>query len=160
MQPKNILVALDFSVVSSDLIKKAKTLAGLLAARITLINVVNDALVPCGCNLGSGEASADLDAAEAEAMLRMSRCRTDEALPEEMCCSVVARGRPGCEIVRLAAKIGADYIIMGARGHSAFYDFVVGSTVRAVLKKAMCPVVLVNAPSPSLRRAMIGGFAS
>ena len=59
--------------------------------------------------------------------------------------SVQVTGAPVPHIVEQAEKCGADYIVMGSHGHTAFYDLLVGSTTHGVLLRAKCPVVIVPA---------------
>ena len=46
-------------------------------------------------------------------------------------------------ILKTAEEQRADFIVMGSHGHTAFYDFLVGSTTHGVLKSAPCPVVVL-----------------
>lgn len=52
-------------------------------------------------------------------------------------------GAPIPHILKTAEDQKADFIVMGSHGHTAFYDFVVGSTTHGVLKAAPCPVVVL-----------------
>ena len=52
-------------------------------------------------------------------------------------------GAPAEVILKTARRLNADYLVIGSHGHGAMYDLVAGSTTRAVLRKAPCPVVLV-----------------
>jgi len=54
-------------------------------------------------------------------------------------------GAPVPNILKQAEKVGADYIVMGSHGHTAFYDLLVGSTTHGVLLKSPCPVIIVPA---------------
>jgi hypothetical protein len=49
-------------------------------------------------------------------------------------------------ILEQAAKLSADYVVMGSHRHTALHEFVVGSTTGGVLKRAECPVVVVPPP--------------
>jgi nucleotide-binding universal stress UspA family protein len=60
-------------------------------------------------------------------------------------------GSPIPLIIEHAQTIGADYIVMGSHGHTAFYDLLVGSTTHGVLTRAACPVVIV--PAKEKKRA-------
>jgi len=58
-------------------------------------------------------------------------------------------GFPAEEIVKAACESGAQFIIVGSRGHSAAQTlrrFVVGSISRRVLQLAPCPVMIVAVP--------------
>lgn len=63
----------------------------------------------------------------------------------------VAAGIPSREILRMAKKIGADCIILGAHTSDeevaiTRYRSIVGNTLRKVSKAAKCPVLIVNRP--------------
>jgi nucleotide-binding universal stress UspA family protein len=47
-------------------------------------------------------------------------------------------------LLRLAKEYGSQAIVVGSHGHSALGELLVGSTTRAVLKHAECPVVVVR----------------
>lgn len=60
-------------------------------------------------------------------------------------------GVPSTEILRLARTLRPDLIVMGASSaasdpNAARMRSIVGNTVRAVAKKAQCPVLIVNRP--------------
>lgn len=54
-------------------------------------------------------------------------------------------GRPASEIVRLAELDDADLVILGARGHGAIEQMVLGSVSAEVVDRAPCPVLVVRA---------------
>jgi nucleotide-binding universal stress UspA family protein len=61
-------------------------------------------------------------------------------------------GYPPKQIVRLAAELGADLIVVGSRGLSRLKGVVMGSTSREVLRQAGRPVLVVQpvrAPVPA-----------
>jgi nucleotide-binding universal stress UspA family protein len=49
-------------------------------------------------------------------------------------------------ILDQAARVSADYVVMGSHGHTALYDLLVGSTTHGVLLRAPCPVVITPGP--------------
>lgn len=61
-------------------------------------------------------------------------------------------GAPVPNILKQAEKVGADYIVMGSHGHTAFYDLLVGSTTHGVLLRSPCPVVIVPAVRTKARK--------
>jgi len=54
-------------------------------------------------------------------------------------------GHPADQILKAAARYGADMIVVGHRGRSAIRDWVSGSTSRRVFTHATCPVLVVRA---------------
>jgi nucleotide-binding universal stress UspA family protein len=57
---------------------------------------------------------------------------------------VVAVGKPSREILRAAAEIGADLIVMGVHGRGALERAMLGSTTHQVIRHATCPVLTVR----------------
>jgi len=50
-------------------------------------------------------------------------------------------------ILEHAARLRADFVVVGSRKHGALHDFLVGSTVRELLRNSTVPVVVVPSPS-------------
>jgi nucleotide-binding universal stress UspA family protein len=53
-------------------------------------------------------------------------------------------GRPVRVIVRLAGELNADLLVIGTRGHSVLYEWLVGSRAAQIMKLALCPVLVVK----------------
>jgi nucleotide-binding universal stress UspA family protein len=56
----------------------------------------------------------------------------------------VLAGHPVRDIVKLAADIGADLLVIGATGHSAMYERMIGSRADRIVQLAQCPVLVVK----------------
>lgn len=56
----------------------------------------------------------------------------------------VQAGHPVRNIVELAAKFKVDLLVIGARGHSAIYDRLIGSRADRIMQLAQCPVLVVK----------------
>lgn len=141
---KTILVPVDFSPVTRQVVREAAKLARLVKGRIVLAHVIPLPVVtsePYGLVLDNMAAymvaagkAADRHLARLGASLRRSG----------LACQVVrVIGFPVQSLMELAKKRGADYIVIGSHGHSALYDMFVGSTARGVLKRSSCPVIVV-----------------
>lgn len=149
---KTILAPVDFSEITDGVIAEASALARALNGRIVLFSVIQPPVVmgeyaPLMENIAeinaAGEKNTDRHFAKLEAKLRAAglAVETDHAV-----------GSPVTLIVEQAAKIGADYIVMGSHGHTAFYDLLVGSTTHGVLTRAKCPVVIVPAKDSKAKK--------
>ena len=53
-------------------------------------------------------------------------------------------GHPARSVIKLGKDLGADLIIVGASGHSALYDRMIGSRAQKILHHATCPVLVVK----------------
>lgn len=148
---KTILAPLDFSKVSEAVVAEATALARALGGRVVLLAVVQPPVVNYEYaavmdNLAeitaAGERNAERRLAEIEEKLKVA------GVPSE---SVQVVGGPIPLIIEQAKNVGADYIVMGSHGHTAFYDLLVGSTTHGVLMRAPCPVVIIPAPHQAKR---------
>jgi nucleotide-binding universal stress UspA family protein len=53
----------------------------------------------------------------------------------------VVAGHPVRDIVKLAADLNVDLLVIGATGHSALYERMVGSRADRIMQLAQCPVL-------------------
>ena len=58
--------------------------------------------------------------------------------------SHVVAGHAVRDIVKLAADIKADLLVIGSTGHSEFYERMLGTTASRVVHLAACPVLVVK----------------
>ena len=56
----------------------------------------------------------------------------------------VLAGHPVRDIVKLAADLEAALLIIGARGHSALYERMIGSRADRIIQLAQCPVLIMK----------------
>jgi nucleotide-binding universal stress UspA family protein len=56
----------------------------------------------------------------------------------------VLAGHPVRDVVNLAAELGADLLVIGATGHSALYERMIGSRADRMVQLAHCPVLVVK----------------
>ena len=138
---KNILFASSGTAGSDNAAKLAFGLAEKQQAELTLYHccgVPSRGFATNVTDTRSGSLEQPDDAYQIEACTR----------PFRMELSV---GMPSTEILRYARQIKPDLIVMGASSaasdpNAARMRSIVGNTVRAVAKKAPCPVLIVNRP--------------
>jgi nucleotide-binding universal stress UspA family protein len=56
----------------------------------------------------------------------------------------VVPGHPVRDIIDLASNLKADLLVVGAKGHSAFYERMIGSRADRIVHLAPCPVLVVK----------------
>jgi nucleotide-binding universal stress UspA family protein len=56
----------------------------------------------------------------------------------------VIAGHPVRDIVELAKELNADLLVIGATGHSALYERLIGSRADRIVQLAPCPVLVVK----------------
>lgn len=90
----------------------------------------------------------DVDEDEIRAGLeaQVSEMKT-EGIEAELSVHYVQLGGPAHVIADEATRVGADLIVVGSRGRSAFTQLVVGSVPVRLLHLARCPVLVVPSPA-------------
>lgn len=68
---------------------------------------------------------------------------------------LVRRGAAAAEIIQASREFQADLILLGARGHTALEQFLLGSVARNVIKHAGRPVLIARAPEQGLRNVVL-----
>lgn len=141
---KTLLVPIDFSAQTRLVVSEAVALALPGRARIVLVHVLQSPDViadygTAGSYLIPVLETMGRDAARQLASWKKRIESKGLAVSTEQ---LSGAARPKL-IADLARRIGADYIVMGSHGHTAFYDVIAGSTTSSVLKLAPCPVVIV-----------------
>jgi nucleotide-binding universal stress UspA family protein len=56
----------------------------------------------------------------------------------------IVAGHPVRDIVQLAASLKAELLVIGATGHSALYERMIGSRADRIVQIAPCPVLVVK----------------
>jgi nucleotide-binding universal stress UspA family protein len=74
----------------------------------------------------------------------LDRARTLAEQEEVKLHTHVVAGHPVRDIVEIARELNADLLIIGARGHSALYERLVGSRADRIMHLAPCPVLIVK----------------
>jgi nucleotide-binding universal stress UspA family protein len=74
----------------------------------------------------------------------LNRARAMAAAHEVSLKTHVLAGHPVRDIVNLAATLGVDLVVVGASGHSAFFDRMLGSRADRIVHLSPCPVLVVR----------------
>jgi nucleotide-binding universal stress UspA family protein len=131
---KKILVPVDFSETSGEVLDFARILADACGASLHLLHVIGCALVqPESVTQERCDACSRLDAL-LDRIDRDSRHATTS-------CEV---GTPAHEIVRYAADNAVDLIVMGTHSHGPMFQMATGSIAAAVIGSAPCAVLAVK----------------
>ena len=140
---KTILVAIDFSECTKDVVENATEYAHAFRAELVLVHVA--APDPDFVGYGAGPQSVrdqlahqfhqehrDLEAIEGTLKNQEIPCR-----------SLLIQGVTVEKIVEETKRLDAGLIIMGSHGHGALHNLLVGSATEGVLRKARCPILIV-----------------
>jgi nucleotide-binding universal stress UspA family protein len=82
-----------------------------------------------------------------ELLARLEQVKPDD--PRIRTARRLAHGEAAAEIMKAAAEVKADLIVMGTHGRGGLSRLIVGSTAEDVMRKAPCPVLTVKAPHPT-----------
>jgi nucleotide-binding universal stress UspA family protein len=140
---KTLLVPVDFSDVTPDLLATAAKMVKALAARVVLVHVV----APEPEFIGYEPGPQSVRNSVARDMVQERRALHDaEAELVAKGVEVTAltlQGYPVEKIVAEAERQSADMLIMGSHGHGALYQLLVGSVTEGVMRRVNCPVLVV-----------------
>jgi nucleotide-binding universal stress UspA family protein len=142
---KTILAPVDFSSATDAVVAEASSLARAVNGKIVLLTVIQPPAAVADYAPLLQDIAEITAAGEKAAAAKLSKLQ--ERLQAESVSSehVQVVGAPVHHIISEAERVDADYIVMGSHGHTALYELLVGSTTHGVLKRAMCPVVIVPA---------------
>ena len=141
---KKILVAVDLTADTSPIVERAKALAKIHGAELSLLHVIEPVPLVTPFDVPDVMASTVLqtqDELAAGARERLEKLAADLGVPPSRAQVIV--GNTQAEIVRAASDGGAELIVLGGRerhGLSLLVDF----TEDAVLHKAACDVLVVR----------------
>lgn len=138
---KRILLATNFRPSSIAATHLARELAGAGRAELHAIYVIGDYFEQISVMFPEGGHSA-LSRMRAEVNQRMETFAGDS---DGNLLTHIAEGRPYAEIVRLAALIDADLIVIGTSVHASLFGGApaLGSEIERVVRNAPCPVLCV-----------------
>jgi universal stress protein E len=129
-----ILAATDFSMRSNRALRQAGLLAQSVRAGLQIVHVVDDDWPDELIHTEKAAAERVLH----EQMHSMQELRGIEARP------MVITGDPFDGILRAAAEVKADLIVMGTHRKQLLLDIFVGTTIERVIRRGSFPVLMVN----------------
>jgi nucleotide-binding universal stress UspA family protein len=135
---KNILVPIDFSDSSKQVLALGRMLADACGASMHLLHVISPVL--------SSPSTIDEERHHASRRLNALLDETDRSSRHATTfCEV---GTPAHEIVRYATDHGVDLIVMGTHWHGPTFQMATGSIAEGVLGSAPCAVLAVKETAP------------
>jgi nucleotide-binding universal stress UspA family protein len=147
---KTILVPVDYSLRSREAVRWAKLLAAKQGAQVVLLHVLP----------APGKMQLYVDAYLGLRMPHPSVERTHEAEARlnEFASSLgndgvtvrclVEHGIPEATIVRIAAELPADLVVMGTHARTGMVEWALGSIAHKVQTCAPCPVITLRGDEP------------
>jgi nucleotide-binding universal stress UspA family protein len=140
---RSILVAVDDSEPAQWAVDEAVRLAEELAARVSLLHVV-DVAKPFAAEFAFDNAiGRPTLVQESETLLKSLAGLVPEELRGDQ---LIREGKADKEIVLAAQQIHADLLVVGTHGRGPLGRFLLGSVAEAVVRHAICPVLTVGHP--------------
>lgn len=139
---KTIVALVDFSDVTSSVLKHVETLAKAFKSHVTVLHgvpmmpVVIDGGPVTPSDLTAEEAAADLERLQ-KITEPLRACGADVTLEQFRDMTIE-------NLVEKTLRYGADLIVVGSHRHSSIYNLLVGSVTHSILKHAKCPVLVVS----------------
>lgn len=146
--PKRILVPVEEADVTPRVVEWAHHMAVRFSAEVTVLHVVNAALLGPVTHTSAFTSPVMFDAPRLEAVVREDADRwlaglVAADLAGDRVDSEVTFGSPAREILDAAKRLESDLIVMGSRGAGAFRRTVLGSVSSEVLRAPPCPVLVI-----------------
>jgi len=143
MSYNSILVALDLSKESQQIISKAKETADTYEAKLYLISAIEPLLQVHGDVLSAYGAYSSIDKeAKEEVKERLKAICKDIGISSKNC--FVPIGNPANEIKRRAFKLKSDLIVIGTHGRKGIKKLLLGSTANSVLNGTKTDVQIIK----------------
>jgi len=136
----HVLVAIDFSKFSSTVENVAYTLAAKINASVTLVTIIDRQVDFEPGN--TGQVFTDIwEMSQKIATDNLEKIKNNHpGVPTEMISFI---GDPKEEIISIADKEKANFIIMGTHGRTGLTGILMGSTAEYVIRHANIPVIVV-----------------
>jgi universal stress protein A len=141
--PKRILVPIDFSEFSEHALDFAVELAGKLDATIHLIHAISIPAIGVP-ELGAAWSPTMIDDLVTSGTKAMTKLADDRRKVARIGEAVVQLGDPRDLILKAAADLHADLIVMGTHGRRGIRRALLGSVAEAVVRTAPCPVMTIR----------------
>ncbi len=138
---RHVLVAIDLSPVTEQVLARAKEIANESNALLSMAHVMEHSPVAYG-----GEFSIPIDVnleqtLEVEARKEMERLGSSYGIAPQQ--QYLESGSVKLAVTELAQKLGVDLIVAGTHGHHGF-DILLGSRANAILHNAQCDVLIIR----------------
>lgn len=145
MAYQKILVAIDDSEISVNVIQQAAQLAKALNSEITVVEVMTLDPYLSEAYLRMGQSNELIERVRSYVQGNLTKV---EKKFEELGLTVATQVLEGFsihdEIIGAAQNLGADLIIMGSHGRTGIKKFILGSVAQKVLGESHIPVLVVR----------------
>jgi len=140
---KRIVVALDFSDQTSEILAHAQTFAQIFQSKLWLIHIADPEPEFIGMSTGPQDQRdrlAEIYKNEHHHIQEEAKSLRDRGFETV---GLLLQGQTVPALLKEAEKLGADLIIVGSHGRSGLQKFLFGSVSQEILPKAPCPVLVI-----------------
>jgi len=141
---KTILFATDFSASSEYAFKYALSLARKFESRLGIIHVINEPVDLRGFyvpHISFDQLEAEIEAGARKMMESFCQAHAADYPGVE---TFVVPGIPYDEIIKKAAELSADLVVVGTHGRTGLDHVLFGSTAEKVVRKSPVPVMTIR----------------
>ena len=139
---RRVLCPVDFSPISKRALDHAAAVARWYEAELVVLHVIP--FLPTIFGFPAAVDAAAVGAADADAVVpELTAFAAEAAIMVSGTRMMVRSGSPSVEILRYAAEVDAELLVLGTHGRTGFERFMVGSVTEKVLRKSPCPVLSV-----------------
>jgi len=142
----DILVPIDFSKASREILRHAILLAKALPGKITLLHAEEPPNYGGTLSDLPGSVPADFPLAPAKLGQRLATLARDAIPPALFREAIVAQGAAGETIVSTATRRRSVLIVVATHGYSGLTRILLGSTAEYVVRHSPCPVLTIRRP--------------
>lgn len=138
MSIKNIVVGIDGSIITNEVLKRAFLLAKDINANITVVHIIETTLMETFfTNKNSDEVKQELMMKIAQEVQELNIYKANATI-------IVTEGVASDQIISKAQNLKAELIIIGANGKTDLSNKVFGSTAHKIAQKSNLPLLIVK----------------
>lgn len=143
---QNILVAVDFSETTEEILERALGMATAFSAKLWLVHAAAPAPEFIGYDAGPQTVRNAVAAEFREEHRRLQELAAGLRNRGVTATAILAQGATVEAVLEEAEKLEVDLIVLGASRHGALHRVLQGSVSEGVIRQAPCPLLLVPVP--------------
>jgi nucleotide-binding universal stress UspA family protein len=145
---KTILVPIDFSNATADVVEQAAQLAAAFSSAVWLLHVAAPEPEFVGYDSGPRDVRESVAHELHESHRVLQEHSTKLRARGINATAIQVQGATVETILREAERLHADVIVLGSHGHGAVHRALLGSVSEGVLHHATCPLLILPARKP------------